>query len=107
MPQQFVVDITHYMDTSGEFAEALPRPALKLASYFALLVENATQKEIGESSQEFFPCRKKRCSGTVATSIADLNGPVYWFCSGCSDQGIISNWQATKWDSLHLQNQKG
>jgi len=100
MPNQFIADIRHYLNEAGDFPEGLPKPAIKIASFLALLIETATQQEIGKHVKTEFPCRKKQCRGTIATLISDTESEIYWICTECLDEGSISNWQGSKWNTL-------
>ena len=45
MPQQFVTDIRHHLNEDSDFPDGLHKPALKMASYLAMLIETATKPE--------------------------------------------------------------
>jgi predicted RNA-binding Zn-ribbon protein involved in translation (DUF1610 family) len=95
----FVADITHYLDESGEMA-TLPTPARKLASFLTLLINAATGAFPERDRDSGVRCRKKGCKGSIRTLLPTSEDAVSWQCPACGYQGIISNWQKTKWNRL-------
>jgi hypothetical protein len=107
MPEKYFIDFCHYLDSDGAFASGMPKPALKLACYFALLIEEATRHEFGITVKTTYPCRKKKCRGSICMNIPSQNDPVYWVCCECLDEGCVSNWQSSKWNSRASIEAKG
>jgi hypothetical protein len=101
MGNTWIVDLRHYLDPSGAFADMPPRARL-LAEYFASIVVDATTNLDGEPSVR---CRRRpgrrRCSGTVMSyPAADDLDRIHWHCPVCNDNGLISGWQNTLWDGF-------
>jgi hypothetical protein len=101
MSNTWVVDLRHYLDVSGAFAD-MPTPARLLAEYFASIVVDATANLDEEPSVR---CRRRpgrrRCTGMIMSypSADDLEC-IHWHCPVCKDSGSISGWQDTLWDGF-------
>ena len=97
MSGTYVTDITHYLDDTGELAE-MPGPARKLASFLVLLIDEATQAVPADDYNTRIRCRKTACTGSIRASLASVEGEISWHCPDCSHNGVIRNWQGTKWN---------
>jgi hypothetical protein len=101
MGDTWIVDLRHYLDPSGAFAD-MPTPARLLAEYFASIVVDATTNLDDEPSVR---CRRRpgrrRCTGIVMSySGADDMERIHWYCPVCNDNGFIGGWQNTLWDGF-------
>jgi len=101
MGNTWIVDIRHYLDRSGAFAD-MPSRARLLAEYFTKIVVDATSNIDDEPSVR---CRRRprrrRCSGIIMSyPAADDLDRIYWYCPVCDDNGLISGWQNTIWDGF-------
>jgi len=92
----YVTDITHYLDETGELAR-MPDPALKLASFLTLLIEAATGAPSASEHDSGIRCRAKACRGTIRTSLPPGRDEISWYCPACGHNGVIRNWNNTKW----------
>jgi len=97
--ETYVTDITHYLDESGELAR-MPGPALKLASFLSLLIEAATGAPSVSEHDSGVRCRAKACRGTIRTSLPPGRDEISWYCPACGHNGVIRNWNSTKWNQL-------
>ena len=93
----YVTDITHYLDETCELAE-MPKPARRLASFLVLPIDAATRAIPARNSDTRIRCRTRACMGSIQASIASKDGEIVWHCPECGHNGVISNWQGTKWD---------
>jgi hypothetical protein len=93
----YVTDITHYLDETGELAR-MPGPALKLASFLTLLIEAATGAPSASEHDSGIRCRAKACRGTIRTSLPPGQDEISWHCPTCGHNGVIRNWNNTKWN---------
>ena len=103
MNQTYVTDITHYLDETGELAE-MPGPARKLASFLVLLIDAASQVGPVSDFDTKIRCRTDACKGSIRTSLASINEEIVWHCPDCGHNGVIRNWQGTKWDQLRQES---
>ncbi|MBN2103634.1 hypothetical protein JW835_06295 [bacterium] len=99
MSRFYQINITHYLDEKGEVAE-IPKAVKKLADYLVLIIKTATEHFPAKDFKTGLPCRKKTCQGRILTSIFQKGGDIYWHCPVCEEQGIITDWQGTKWDNI-------
>ena len=88
MSGTYVTDITHYLDEEGEL---LPSPARKLASFLVLIIDAVTQGDFDTRIR----CRADGCTGSIRAS---MNDEIAWVCPDCGHNGVIRNWQGTKWN---------
>lgn len=93
----YVTDITHFLDADGELAE-MPRPARRLASFLVLLIDATTQTVPARDYDTRIRCRTSDCMGSIQASVPTRNEKIVWHCPRCGHNGVISNWQGTKWD---------
>ena len=97
MSGTFVTDISHYLDATGELAE-MPSPARKLASFLVLLIDATSQACPVSDHDTAIRCRTDACTGSIRTSLISMNGEIVWHCPNCGHNGVIRNWQGTKWN---------
>jgi hypothetical protein len=95
----YVTDITHFLDEAGELLP-LPGPARKLASFLTLLIEAATGAAAPHYHDSSIRCRTKACTGTILTMLPQHGDEIAWHCPACGHDGVIRNWQNTKWNQL-------
>jgi hypothetical protein len=93
----YVTDISHYLDTSGELTE-MPGEARRLASFLVLLIDATTQAMPARGHDTRIRCRTRACTGSIQASVASKEGDIVWRCPECGHNGVIRNWQGTKWD---------
>jgi predicted RNA-binding Zn-ribbon protein involved in translation (DUF1610 family) len=93
----YVTDITHYLNAEGELA-AMPGDARKLASFLVLLIDAASRAIPARNSDTRIRCRTRDCTGAIRALIASSEGKIVWHCPECGHNGVVSNWQGTKWD---------
>jgi hypothetical protein len=106
MDKTYVTDITHYLDKNGELAE-MPGEARKLASFLVLLIDVATQAFPASDHDTHIRCRTNACMGSIRASAASKNDEITWNCPDCGHNGIIRNWQKTKWDQTRREGLVG
>jgi hypothetical protein len=93
-----VTDLQHYLDLDAD----TPEPARRLAQQLGQLVQAATAGDAGAQWETALPCPRRpgnrRCPGRMIVLRTDAGAPIHWLCSGCHDQGQISNWERTPFD---------
>jgi len=95
----YITDITHYLDDAGELLP-LPGPARKLASFLTLLIDAATSTASVQYHDSSIRCRTKACMGTILTMLSQNRDEIAWHCPACGHNGVIRNWQDTKWNQV-------
>jgi hypothetical protein len=101
MGDTWIVDLRHYLTPAGAIAE-MPRPARRLADYFASIVVDATTNLDDPPSVR---CRRRPrhrpCRGIVFSMPSiEHDDAIVWHCPVCGDNGLIQGWQDTLWDGL-------
>ena len=93
-----VADLTHFLD----LPEATPGPARRLAAHLGDIVRAATAGDAGTVWTSALPCRRRPahrpCPGRVKVLRPEPVAPIRWQCSVCDDEGVISNWAASRYD---------
>ena len=93
-----VADLTHFLDLS----EAAPGPARRLAEQLSDIVRAATAGDASTPWTSALPCRRRPahrpCPGRISVLRPEPVAPIRWQCSVCGDEGVISNWAASRYD---------
>jgi len=97
-PKCLVTDLGHFLDSSGEIVAAMPRPARQLASFLVLVVDAVTQTMPATFTETRLRCTSADCRGTIIARVDAATDDIQWHCPACHQQGVVSNWQNTKWD---------
>ena len=91
--------MTHFLDETGSIPKQMPKEARELASFLALIVDATTKTMPLTLTSTEIRCFKKRCYGLVKSAISPDGKEIHWYCHECENEGVISNWQKTKWDN--------
>jgi len=98
MTDTYITNITHYLDGQGNLVKKMPGPARKLASFLVLIIDTITPHCSEVFTDTEIPCRKKGCFGMILARFVPDSENITWHCPNCSQNGVIRNWQNTKWD---------
>ena len=98
MSETYITDITHYLDDQGELVSTMPGPARKLASFLVLVIDSVSQDIPVDGHDTRIRCLQHGCSGSIRASLMSMNDEISWACPDCGHNGVISNWQGTKWN---------
>ena len=101
MGDTWITDMSHF-DYPEEEADRVPREAVRIATYFASIVEGtAGGPRFGGSTA--VRCRRRPgrlpCSGMIVSELHPGGHELRWRCPVCEDNGVISNWAGTRWDT--------
>lgn len=97
MADTWITDLQHFLDEDGCIGPP-SGPARRLAEYLASIVDAATRYD------EYVAVRCRRRPGrkpcrTELEIWTDLDtDDIHWRCPACDDNGLISNWQDSRWD---------
>lgn len=97
MTSTYVTDLRHFLDESGEIVMKMPEEARQMASFLALVVDEASHNLSPEAEELGIRCRSTGCTGQIL-AFADADEEIIWFCPNCGHNGVIRNWRRTKWD---------
>jgi hypothetical protein len=76
----------------------MPRAARRLASFLVLLIDASTQAFPARDHDTRIRCRTYACMGSIRASLPSKDDEISWHCPICGHNGVIRNWQGTKWD---------
>ena len=99
MGNTWVINIRHY-DYPEEEAARVSRQAVRIATYFASIVEGTVGgPEFGGATG--VRCRRRPgrvpCPGVIVSELHPGGHELRWWCPVCGDNGVISNWAGTRW----------
>ncbi|MFO8030584.1 MAG: plasmid pRiA4b ORF-3 family protein [Cyclonatronaceae bacterium] len=100
MAHNFITNLQHYLDETGQIPANMLPEARKMASFLTALVESVTshQKEAKNGINSGLTCPVDRCRGLVSGQYHGFTAPITWKCPKCGSEGAISNWQNSDWD---------
>jgi hypothetical protein len=98
MTGTYYTDITHYLDMDGNIVSEMPGPAKKLASFLALIIDATSALDDENFHDIGIRCRKRKCEGTILSRKDIETECLIWHCHLCGHNGVISNWQGTRWN---------
>ena len=67
----------------------------------ALVVDATTNILPTKLSATDIRCFEKGCNGNISVEIQGQSEEVHWMCSNCENEGVISEWQGTRWDNTY------
>lgn len=102
MDGTYHTNMRHYLDGNGEIIEA-PGPARKLASFLTLIIDSTTSTRSVECQDTGVRCRRRGCRGSILSRLIEDTGTICWHCPACGHNGVIVDWQVTKWDHSGTQ----
>jgi hypothetical protein len=101
-----ITNLTHFLDERGRIAPP-GGPARRLAEFLAHIVATMTH----DLDEPLAPIRcrrrpgRKPCPGILEAHFG-ANDEIFWQCPNCRDHGVITNWQNTFWDLLHVPQEQ-
>jgi hypothetical protein len=93
----YITNFQHYLDDKGNIPKTMPKEARELASFHALLVDDASSGDYDK--EPTIRCIEKNCPGLIVPTLIEENDEIFWVCVHCKIKGVISNWRKTKWDN--------
>jgi hypothetical protein len=97
MTDTYIINIQHFLDDRGELAE-MNSEGKSLASFLVLLIDSATEAGPNNCVDTKIRCRSKDCRGSIEAVMDYAEHDISWDCPRCELNGVIRNWQNTKWD---------
>ena len=77
----------------------MPKEARELIGFLTLIIDTTTKKLSQTLTTTDVRCFQKGCSGLIKSAIRPDTGEIHWYCPDCENEGVISEWQKTKWDN--------
>ena len=94
----YITNIQHLIDASEKMPEVMPKEARKLIGFLTLIIDSTTKNLPTSLTATDISCFKKGCSGIIKTALMPKSEEIHWYCPDCENEGLINNWQGTKWD---------
>ncbi len=96
----YITNFTHYLDEDGIIPTTMPEEARELANFLALVIDASTDYESESGFETGIRCFKEGCDGTIQSEfLFDQNHEIHWRCNRCDNEGIISEWEDSRWDN--------
>lgn len=93
----YISNITHFIDEEGNIPKMMPVEAREMTGFLAMVIDETTK---GNGDENNLRCFKKKCLGTIKSGFTSDKNEIFWKCSSCDNEGVISEWQGTKWNNL-------
>ena len=77
----------------------MPKEARELISFLKLIIDITTKNVPHTLTATDVRCFEKGCNGMIKTALRPDTEQIHWYCPDCENEGLISNWQRTKWDN--------
>ena len=77
----------------------MPKEARELIGFLTLIIDATTKNLPTTLTTTDIRCFKKGCSGMIKTALMPKTEEIHWYCPDCENEGVINNWQGTKWDN--------
>ncbi len=98
----YITNIKHYLDKAGNIPTSLPKEERELASFLALIVDEATNVYPEKICDTPIRCLNPECTSCITSEFVQDDKVIYWGCNDCEYDGIISDWQKSRWDNITL-----
>ncbi|MCC7406214.1 MAG: hypothetical protein IT288_17610 [Bdellovibrionales bacterium] len=89
----WITNMTHF-PKPHELRKRMPMRLIQTTLQFGSIVRMAVRGTEGEAPF------KHTCGGHLESRLEDGSDKIIWKCSGCVDNGEISHWRGSGWDSI-------
>jgi hypothetical protein len=94
----YITNIKHLLEASVKMPEEMPSEARELIGFLTVIIDNATRTLPHTLTSTGVKCFGKGCDGLIKTAVRPDTTEIHWYCPECEKEGLINNWQGTKWD---------
>lgn len=101
----YLSSIEQSHDDTGNIPKKVPEEAREISAFFSLVIDETIKTLPSKLTSTGIRCFKKRCTGIIASEVLIENNEIHWKCSKCPNEGVISGWQGTRWDSRSINKQ--
>ena len=95
----YISNMQHFLDETGNIPKQMPKEARELASFMALVVDTTTKSCPKTLTLKDIRCFEKGCQGLIKSALRPDTNEIHWYCPDCENEGVISEWQGSKWDN--------
>ncbi len=89
----------HFLDENGNIAAEMNNSGRKMASFLAMIIDHSTSQQEEEMTDIDLRCNKRGCHGAILAEVNRSENTIYWGCTDCDHDGMISEWKGSKWDN--------
>jgi hypothetical protein len=100
----YITNLKHLLNASEKMPEEMPKEARELTGFLTLIVDSSTTSVSHTLTSTEVRCFEKGCDGLIKAAIRPDTDEIHWYCPLCESEGLINNWQGTKWD--HREGEK-
>jgi hypothetical protein len=95
----YITNIQHLIDASAKMSNEMPKEARELIGFLTLIINITTKNLPHTLTTNDVRCFEKGCNGIIKSALRPDTEEIHWYCPDCENEGVISNWQGTKWDN--------
>ena len=95
----YITNIQHLLDASEKMSVEMPKEARELIGFLTLIIDTTTKNLPQTLTTTDVRCFQKGCSGLIKSALRPDTKEIHWYCPDCENEGVISDWQKTKWDN--------
>ena len=96
----YISNLTHFLNEEGNIPTEMPSESRELAGFLAMVVDITTERQNTKLAPCDLRCSNNGCNGLIHTTLTPNFKEIHWHCPQCNTEGIIRNWQGTKWDNI-------
>jgi hypothetical protein len=100
----YITNIRHLSDASAKMSEEMPAEVRELFELLTLVIDSTTRTLPDTLTTTDVRCTEKGCDGLIKSALRPDTGEIHWYCPVCEKEGLINNWQGTKWDQRSINN---
>ncbi len=108
MADTWIINLTHYLDEGGTTV-SLPPQARRLAEFFGSIARAVSTGPRDTPILTGVWCRRrprrKPCKGIIVAVVDSQSEEIRWQCPHCHDNGLISGWRNTPWDTSEAEEE--
>ena len=97
----YITNIRHLADASARMPEDMPEEPRELFEFLTLVIESTTMTLPSTLTTSDVRCPGTGCDGLIKSALRPDTEEIHWYCPECEKEGLINNWQGTKWDHIN------
>lgn len=97
--RMYINNFQHLLDASEKMSDEMPEGVRELIGFLTQIIDTTTTNISHTLTTTNVRCFEKGCSGLIKTALRPDTGEIHWYCPECENEGVVSDWQKTKWDN--------
>jgi len=94
----YITNIRHLADASVKMSQEMPAELRELLEFLKQVIDSTTRTLPVTLTATDIRCPGKGCDGFVMSALRPDTEEIHWYCPECEKEGLINNWQGSKWD---------